>query len=143
MNEMSSFPGMELPSVQAAPLRADDRRAAHLPRRDLGMNVVVTGRNHPETSRSAADRAYPRSGSFRRELVEWLATRPAGATDDEIELHFRKPHQSASSARSALKSDNWIEALTDQGQTVTRTNRYGNEAIVWTLSRPERTSQHG
>lgn len=89
------------------------------------------GNTHPPTSRAAAARALPRSGSDRRRVYDLIAARGAeGATDDEIEVALGLPHQTASARRNGLRDDGWVA---DSGRR--RPTRTGAEATVWVTCR--------
>ena len=89
------------------------------------------GAFHPDTSRQAAARALPRSGSDRRRVYDLLVERgDEGATDDEIEQALNLPHQTASARRNGLRDDGWV---VDSGRT--RPTRTGSPAVVWVAVR--------
>ncbi len=90
-------------------------------------NVAPIGRRHPETSRAAAERALPRTGSKRRQTVEAIARR--ASTAEEVGDRFGWPHQSYSATVSTLARDGWLVDSGERRQTST-----GNDAIVWVLS---------
>lgn len=100
----------------------------------IDTNRAPVGRRHPTTAKRAAVRAFPRSGTKRRLIVEWLAVRhhdgSVGATDDEIEHHFGWTHQSASAARNTLMNDGYVED-SDYRRKVAHS---GNDAIVWKIT---------
>ena len=77
------------------------------------------------TSRKAAEKFLPRSGSVRRELYEHMM-RVGGRTDYELELEFGMSHQTISASRRSLVIDGW---LIDSGQT--RKNKNDNDCIIW------------
>lgn len=114
---MTAQPGLFDPSLPAA-----DRD--HAP----------VGRRHPDTSRAAAERALPRTGSKRRRTLHIIEER-GGVTCDEIEWLTGWTHQSASPIFTGLRDDGWIQ---DSGERrVVRAS--GNDAIVWTLTNAART----
>jgi hypothetical protein len=88
------------------------------------------------TSNVMGDRAVlanaPRLGTLRAAVVEAVAARPM--TDDELEAHLDRTHQSVSACTNRLRADGWLVALLKDGQPVTRKTRSGNDASVWTLS---------
>lgn len=95
-----------------------------------GRDVAPVGHRHPETSKAAAERALPRTGSKRRHVLALIRRAgDRGMTCDEIEAETGWTHQSASPKVTGLRDDGWI---TDSG--VRRTIRSGNEAIAWTLT---------
>lgn len=134
-------PDLSPPQTDRVHVSAYDRR---FPTRDtiggaLDRNVTSVGRRSPRTSHAAAERIYPRTGSMRRAVIEWLAGREiAGATDDEIEAHFGWTHQSASACRNRLMNDGWVE---DSGEK-RKVRRSGNLAIVWTLTDAARAAMN-
>jgi hypothetical protein len=85
--------------------------------------------DHPDTSRAIVDKI--RGGSLQHVML----TRFIGGgsyTDDELEVAMGRSHQSVSATRNTLVRKGF---LTDSGER--RTNRWGNEAIVWTWTRKE------
>lgn len=95
------------------------------PVRAVDDNTAYVGKNHPDTAQEMQRKAFPRSGSYRREIYDLLKARE-GLTDYELEDITGHPHQSASGARSMLKKDGWVR---DSGKR--RLNRFGNKVIVW------------
>ena len=92
------------------------------------------GRRHPWTSHAAAAKALPKSGTVKGQIFARIASRPQGATDDELENLLARSHQSVSAARNSLMNDGWIEPLEVEGVTVTRHTKQGNAAMAWTLT---------
>jgi transcription initiation factor IIE alpha subunit len=82
--------------------------------------------NARDTSRSAAKKALPKSGTRRKEIFELISEREFGLTDDEIEVLTGYTHQSASSVRNSLMRDGLIV-----DSEMRRDNRRGNLSIVW------------
>lgn len=92
--------------------------------------VARTGAGHGATSHAAGEAAQYRSGTLRRMMYDLLQHRGrSGHTDDEMESHFQRSHQTISSARNTLLADGHIA---DGGQR--RTTRTGHEATVWVLA---------
>lgn len=93
--------------------------------------ITRTGAGHSLTAQQAGEAALYRSGTLRREMYDALSVRGLhGFTDDELEQHFQKSHQTISSARNTLSSDGHIA---DSGER--RPTRTGNEATVWVLTK--------
>jgi hypothetical protein len=91
----------------------------------VDRDVVAVGARHPVTSRVAADRARPRSGTKRAAIFAVLC-RPQGATDDEVEEITGWRHEVVSGARNTLMHDGLVF---DTGQR--RPTRRGNPAGVY------------
>lgn len=91
----------------------------------IDRNVVSVAKNARQTSRDAAEKVLPKTGSMRR-LIYDLIEQEGGLTDYEIENLTRLSHQTASASRRSLVIDNLLE---DSGQT--RTNKNGNQCTVW------------
>lgn len=104
----------------------EHERTVRMP--DVDTPTTVAG-SQP-TSKAAAAKHLPKSGSKRRRIFDMIRAAGAhGATDDEIERALELPHQSASAGRNTLAADGWI---TKSGRT--RPTRYGNAAAVWVVS---------
>lgn len=96
------------------------------PLRAVGDNVVALSRTAPRTSRLAAERILPRSGTLRKRVHDIVLS--AGLiTDEELEKQIGRKHQSVSASRRSLVIDGYI---VDSGQT--RKNSTGNQCILWT-----------
>ena len=104
-------------------------------RRQPDENVVPVGMHHPETSKRAAKRSFPHSGTWRlKVLMEILSSEgherdgvPPGRCDHELERIFDRAHESISATRNSLMKDGWIvDSGVRRPHPVT-----GNEAIVW------------
>lgn len=92
-------------------------------------SVAIHHRAQP-TSRLAAARALPHSGTKRRMIYELIKESSMfGLCDHELEEKTGWLHQSASAARNTLMKDGWI---TDSGQR--RNTQQGNPAIVWIVT---------
>jgi transcription initiation factor IIE alpha subunit len=90
-------------------------------------NKVIIAKDAKSTSREAANRAYPRSGSIRLEVYEFLIRRGLdGATDQEIESNLNLDGNTVRPTRKTLEQD---ELIIDSGST--RSNHNGNQCIVW------------
>jgi Fic family protein len=93
------------------------------------VSKVRLSTNARDTSRSAAEKALPRSGTRRKEIFDLIAEREFGLTDDEIEVLTGLTHQTASATRNSLMRDGLIVASGGA-----RTNRRGNASIVWKVN---------
>ena len=93
----------------------------------LDRNTTATGRDHPETSHQAAERARPLAGTQRARILAYLVERgEEGATDNEIQEATGIILQSEIPARNSLVADGYARA-TDRR----RPSPSGNPAIVW------------
>ena len=100
------------------------------------------GPNSPDTSRTAAAMAKPRSGSVRRRIVDEIRISEArrdpwvgGLTDDELELITLRKHTTISAARNSLVEAGWLEDSSYRRDTTS-----GRPAIVWCLTPAARTA---
>lgn len=93
-------------------------------RRSINAPAVIFGPQ--ETSRMAAERARMRSGTTRQRIYDYIAGRPEGATDEEIELDLGINGNTVRPSRVTLVQDRYVK---DSGHT--RHTRAGNAAIVW------------
>lgn len=91
-------------------------------------NVIWVAKWASKTSRDAADKALPKSGSNRRRIYEAISEH-GGLADFELEQILEGSHQSISAGRRSLVIDKFIE---DSGNT--RYNDNGNECTVWVVS---------
>lgn len=96
--------------------------------REIDDNVVILSSRSKSTSRKAAEKMLPRSGSMRREIYD-LVQRADGLTDYELEGILQGKHQTVSASRRSLVIDGF---LTDSGRT--RKNEVGNDCIVWEIT---------
>ena len=96
--------------------------------RGIDDNVVILSSRSRVTSRKAAERMLPRSGTMRREIYE-LVQRANGLTDYELEELLNGKHQTVSASRRGLVIDGF---LVDSGRT--RKNDVGNECIIWEIT---------
>lgn len=104
----------------------EHERTVRMPPVDAPQTVA----GKAETSKQAAKRALPRSGTDRRAVFEYVVRcGGVGATDDEIERTLGMSHQSASARRNSLAADGW---LVNSGRK--RNTRTGSPAAVWVLS---------
>lgn len=84
--------------------------------------------DHPATSREAAWRVTPRTGTQRRRVLDAIANRPS--TDEELQQGLRMSGNTERPRRVELVAGGWI---CDSG--LRRRTADGGEAIVWTLAR--------
>lgn len=96
-------------------------------RKPVDRNVVLVGHDHPETSKAAAGRAWPASGTKRALLLQAIKESIDGLCDFELEARFGWKHESASACRRSLVMDGWLR---DSGR-VRKVPDTGNDAIVW------------
>lgn len=84
----------------------------------------------PETERYAAIAQYPKSGTDRRRVLDFIAARgDEGATDEEIALGLNMRHYTAAPRRTELRDGGWVG---DSGKR--RPTTTGSPAAVWVLS---------
>lgn len=96
-------------------------------RPDPDRNKTTTGKTHPQTSHDAAALAYPRSGTQRRKVLDFIEARgPGGCTDEQIRIGLMIPFGSALARRNELVTDGWV---TDSGRKMK--TQAGGMAIVW------------
>lgn len=115
----------------APPLNFDDDDPFGLPpiKQPRGPH---TGRDHPDTSRRAADKVTPAVGSIRRQVEAfWHARGEAGTIDDEMMEALSPDDQSRADnsyrPRRVELSD--ANILLDSGRR--RNNARGNPCVVW------------
>lgn len=90
-------------------------------------NKVIIAHDARDTSRAAAERVYPKSGSIRLKVYEFLIRRGMdGATDQEIERNLNLDGNTVRPTRKTLEQDGLI---IDAG--FTRANHNGNQCVVW------------
>jgi len=99
--------------------------------RGIDDNVVSISSKSRSTSKNAASKILPRTGSIRREIYN-LVQRGAGLTDYELESLLKGKHQTVSASRRSLVLDGF---LTDSGRT--RKNDVGNDCIIWEVTMME------
>lgn len=92
-------------------------------RRHPSANVYTPGKQH--TSRLAAERAYPKTGTNRCKVLG-VITAYGGLTCDEVCEKLHMLVQSATPTINSLVKDGWLR---DSGAR--RDTRTGNPAIVW------------
>lgn len=113
-------------------------------RRELEANGLVAAaqnrlgafeRSSP-TSRSAALRNYPRSGTQRMEVLHRVKLQgDAGATRDELVVWLGKAHNVVTPRVKELVVGGWLQVkLDDSGAVVTRVTRARSQAEVLVLS---------
>jgi len=96
--------------------------------RSIDDNYVLIAHNASETSRKAAEKVLPRSGTMRRIIYDTIMNY-GGLADFELENILRAKHQSVSAARRSLVLDG---LLVETGHT--RKNESANECTVWKIS---------
>ena len=90
-------------------------------------NKVIVAHDARETSRIAAERIYPKSGSIRLKVYEYLIRQGLrGATDQEMQANLNLSGDTIRPTRMTLLKDNYI---IDSGET--RNNVNGNPCVVW------------
>lgn len=90
-------------------------------------NKVIVAHDARETSRIAAERIYPKSGSIRLKVYEYLIRQGLrGATDQEMQTNLNLSGDTIRPTRMTLLKDNYI---IDSGET--RNNVNGNPCVVW------------
>tara|TARA_R110000868_G_scaffold74293_5_gene214766 strand:+ start:513 stop:1088 length:576 start_codon:yes stop_codon:yes gene_type:complete len=95
--------------------------------RAVDSNTVSTSKWGHGTSRNAAARILPSTGTMRRIIYDTIkANNDYGYTDYELETVLGGKHQTLSALRRSLVIDGWV---LDSGKT--RQNPQGNDCIVW------------
>jgi transcription initiation factor IIE alpha subunit len=90
-------------------------------------NKVSIAHNAQRTSIAAAQKVYPRTGSLRRKVYEFILNQGLhGATDQEIEKTLSIDGNTVRPTRISLVKDGYIM---DTGTT--RKNKHDNDCIVW------------
>jgi transcription initiation factor IIE alpha subunit len=90
-------------------------------------NKVVIANNAQRTSIAAAQKVYPRTGSLRMKVYEFILNQGLrGATDQEIEKTLSIDGNTVRPTRISLVKDGYI---LDTGTT--RKNKHDNDCIVW------------
>ena len=99
-----------------------------VPRPEPSTNIAgKVGREHPETSKVAAARIRPASGTQRAKVLAKLtAAFPNGMTDEELQDSLAMNPSSQRPRRVELVEQSWIEDSGDRRKT-----RSGTDAIVW------------
>jgi hypothetical protein len=96
--------------------------------RSVYDNAVLIAHNASETSKAAAAKMLPKSGSMRRLIYNTIDTF-GGLADFELENILKGKHQSISAGRRSLVIDGFI---LDSGYT--RINESGNACTVWKIA---------
>ena len=91
----------------------------------INDQVVYVANYAGKTSRDAAEKILPKTGTMRRKIYE-LINNYGGLADFEIERLLDMKHQTVSAGRRGLVIDGFI---VDSGKT--RKNESGNECTVW------------
>lgn len=96
--------------------------------RAIDDNAILLAHNARETSRAAAEKQMPKTGSMRRRIYD-LVHSSGGLADFELERIMNGKHQSVSAGRRSLVIDGF---LIDSG--ITRKNESGNDCSVWIIA---------
>lgn len=117
--------------VPAEPEQAEPREPLPSPdTQRLGGFHDPAASGSPETERLAAIRAYPDSGTKRRQVLDYIARQgERGAIDEEIAQGIPMHHYTAAPRRTELVRDGWV---VDSGRR--RPTSTGALAAVWVLS---------
>lgn len=99
--------------------------------KQINDNIVYVSNSASNTSRKAAEKVLPKTGTMRKAIFDAIANH-GGLADFEIEILLKGKHQSVSAGRRGLVIDNFI---VDSGKT--RKNDIGNECTVWIVSPTE------
>lgn len=84
----------------------------------------------PATERQAAILMYPKTGTARRQVLDFIAAQgERGATDEEVSLALNMRLYTAAPRRNELRDDGWV---IDTGKTRPTTTR--TQAAVWVLT---------
>lgn len=97
----------------------------------INDNIVYVANYASDTSRKAAQRVLPKTGTIRKAIFDAIANH-GGLADFEIEALLKGKHQSISAGRRGLVIDNFIVA-SDR----VRKNDTGNECTVWIVQPTE------
>jgi hypothetical protein len=97
----------------------------------INDNIVYVANHASNTSRKAAEKVLPKTGTMRKAIFDAIANH-GGLADFEIEALLKGKHQSISAGRRGLVIDNFI---IDSGRT--RKNESGNECTVWVVQPTE------
>jgi hypothetical protein len=95
---------------------------------NIDDNVVFIANYASNTSRAAAEKALPKTGSIRRRIYDYIY-QSGGAADFQLEAKLNGKHQSISASRRSLVIDGFIA---DSGKTVK--NPEGNECTLWIVA---------
>lgn len=90
--------------------------------------VVYVANYASDTSRKAAERALPKTGTMRRQIYDLIFNNGTGLADFEIEQKLNLKHQTASAARRGLVIDGFLIA---SGKT--KKNESGNDCTIWEI----------
>jgi hypothetical protein len=95
---------------------------------EINDNIVHVANYASNTSRKAAEKVLPKTGTMRRKIYEAIQNH-GGLADFEIEALLNGKHQSISAGRRGLVIDKFIM---DSGKV--RKNDSGNECTVWVVT---------
>jgi hypothetical protein len=92
---------------------------------NVDRNAVIHGKH--KNSRAAADAYFLKSGSWRKLVYVYVASKGSyGATDQEIQEHLDKSGDTIRPTRKTLEKDGLI---VDSNRT--RKNAAGNDCVIW------------
>jgi hypothetical protein len=84
----------------------------------------------PETERAAAVSVYPRTGTARRRVLDFIyGSGSHGATDEEIQTGLAMGANTQRPRRVELLNDGWIEDSENRRKTST-----GTDAVAWVMT---------
>ena len=96
----------------------------------IDRNTVTIARNARPTSHLAAHKAFPKSGTIRRSIIDLMERHGnPGFTDEEICHLLGIAGDSIRPSRGSLEKDGFI---VDSG--LTRMNKNKNACIIWVLN---------
>jgi hypothetical protein len=91
----------------------------------FGPAPGLVGRAHPDTSHLAAAEIEPKSGTLRRLVLDYVTSRPDGATDLDIQRDLHLDGNTERPRRVELVDAGW---LADSGE---RRLQAGRWRIIW------------
>ena len=95
----------------------------------IDRNSVRVSTSAPATSKKAAEKALPSSGTKRRMIYDAMVEAgEQGVCDHELEQMFGWVHQSASAARNSLMNDGWC--IVSSIQRMTPQNNMANAYVA-------------
>ena len=93
----------------------------------LDSDEIALAKDASATSRAAAIRMFPHSGTQRRKILEYIMNHPS--TDDEIITALGMNPNSARPRRGELADGGWVKP-----SGVVRPTKSGSDAIVWEVT---------
>ena len=95
--------------------------------RDLFSDAAMPPyQRHSVTSKEAALEMLPTAGTLRRQVYDYLRSRPGGLTDEEIQDQMDMPPSTERPRRVELVAAGLVK---DSGRV--RKTRSGRKAVVW------------